>query len=247
MDKKRSMMAGKIKFFIFILAFISNSNFIFAEQISSGNVQFSSTLEVMDFVMHYYQDPDIKKLLLALKFMLNERRFWDQPQAGANSFMHFVATALQEEKDQLNNLKMLIKGSDDIQSAILNRIIYETENYKIVYPTDAASFDLIWAEFFATGKADPVLRLIDVLEWRIDKDDPFSYADLSVVIWSLSSNIEQHSRVKEICEGELKNRRGLAKERLHKALSYPAKEIWENYIKELNKIADRYKKKHKNN
>jgi tetratricopeptide (TPR) repeat protein len=250
----------KVGIIILILTLILISNFAFTENVyfksdkeidsrtaelttSEEKRQFSSMYEVNGWMTHYYQNPNnSKRLIPALEFLLREED-WElqEPAKRANPIIHFFATAFQEDKDKLDKLRVVLDKSDRFQKKILNRIIYETENYRVIEPVDAESFDLVWAEFFATGKVSPILRLINVLEWEIDNDDLDRYADLTVLTRSLSSNIEQHLRVRLICEQELENRSGLAKQRLYGVFNYPSEEAWRKHLKVMKKIADRNK------
>lgn len=180
----------------------------YINKLNNRERQFSSAYEVSMWLTYYYLNTDSKRLLPAIEVLLKDRINWE-PAQRANPIIHFFATALREDKYELDKFRTLLDKSDYFQRAILNKIIYEAENPKVVEPVGAESFDLLWAEFLATGKPKPVLKLINALNWKVSDDDPYKYADLTVLVWSLSANAEQHSRVKHICEQELKKRWGL--------------------------------------
>ncbi len=80
---------------------------------------------------------------------------------------------------------------------------------------DAASLDMLWAFFFATGDSAAVKKIISVL--HLEKDGH----GLDIVVggaagWSLQSNAIQHKKVLAICKEELKTSEGLTREILEK-------------------------------
>lgn len=61
--------------------------------------------------------------------------------------------------------------------------------------------DMLWACFSATGDEKYVKRLLTVLSWSsTDSKDLPKMLIVNAAHWSLMSNIEQHARVREICE-----------------------------------------------
>lgn len=216
---------------------------------SENKRQFYSLYEVSIWLMYYYQKPDSSELLPALQFLLtfNDKDFWQLEESGlrAGPTIHFFATVFRNNKEQLGNLKTLLKESRDFQKVILNKIIFRAENYKVIEPVDAESFDLLWAEFFATGKKEPILKLINVLGWKLLNDEPGKFADLYILAWSLSANMAQHPLVRQICEEELKNREGITRQRLYEILTCSQDELNKKYMKEQIKITRKYNKKHK--
>lgn len=206
--------------------------------------QFSSVWEVSLWITYYYLNPDSKRLLPALKVLLEDKRFWELEQS-ANPIIHFFATALREDKGEFDKLKTLLNESDYFQRGILNKIIYEAENPKDIKADGAESFDLLWAEFFASGKPEPVIKLIKSLNWRVSDEDLLKFADLSVLVWSLSANANQHSKVRHICERELKWKWGLARKRLYQVLNIPPGELKARYTLEAMIKADRLRNKSK--
>ncbi len=70
-----------------------------------------------------------------------------------------------------------------------------------------AFLDMLWATFFASGKAWPVERIIGVLSWKVPAEGAANRTGVILIIaaarWSLSSNAFQHRRVYEICRNTL--------------------------------------------
>lgn len=216
----------------------------YVNKLNNRERQFSSAHEVAMWLTYYYLNTDSKRLLPAIEVLLKDRANWESAQR-ANPIIHFFATALREDKYELDKFRTLLDKSDYFQSAILKRIIYEAENPRDIKPIGVEAFDLLWAEFLATGKPEPVLKLINSLNWKVADDDPYKYADLAVLVWSLSANARQHSRVKHICEEELKKRWGISRKRLYEALNTSPGEIRAKYAVETAIRADRYRNKRK--
>lgn len=67
--------------------------------------------------------------------------------------------------------------------------------------------DMLWATFFASGKAWPVQRIIGVLSWKVPAAGAANSTGVILIIaaarWSLSANAFQHRRVYEICQNTL--------------------------------------------
>lgn len=67
-----------------------------------------------------------------------------------------------------------------------------------------AVLDMLWGAFAATGQADYVRRIIEVLPWaEAGKEDFGRMLVGGAARWSLVSNAVQHDRVLEICRQEL--------------------------------------------
>jgi hypothetical protein len=88
--------------------------------------------------------------------------------------------------------------------------------------------DALWGNFFATGSAAPVERIMTALPWadRPSPQKPTQENTRQLLIgnaarWSLVSNAYQHPRVLEICENALKNQRD---SKIKKALAAVIKE-----------------------
>lgn len=64
--------------------------------------------------------------------------------------------------------------------------------------------DALWGKFMATGRDEPVERIITALPWRDIKGDLNRLMVGGSAKWSLTSNAIQHPRVLQICEKSLK-------------------------------------------
>lgn len=65
---------------------------------------------------------------------------------------------------------------------------------------DAASLDVLWASFFATGKAEYVTKVVDFIIANKDSKDPLT---TGAAKWSLGSNMRQFPEIKKIAEDYL--------------------------------------------
>ena len=65
---------------------------------------------------------------------------------------------------------------------------------------DAASLDVLWVSFFATGKAEYVTKVVDFIIANKDSKDPLT---TGAAKWSLGSNMRQFPEIKKIAEDYL--------------------------------------------
>jgi len=109
---------------------------------------------------------------------------------------------------------------------------YEQESVDIraLEPKDPVVLDMLWADFFATGDAAPVRRIIYALNYdkydgaleryksskktEQDRNDAIRDSVFQAARWSLESNVRKHSRVAEIAEQMLFNDELTQSERL---------------------------------
>ena len=89
-------------------------------------------------------------------------------------------------------------------------------------PASAAELDMLWVTFMATGRDEPVNRIIEVLARpEPERTDPGGAQALllrGAASWSLASNARQHPRVRELVAA----RRSIATGSLRKGLD----EVW---------------------
>jgi len=87
--------------------------------------------------------------------------------------------------------------------------------------TDAQQLDMLWATFMAGGSYQPILKLIQTLEYNKyngflekykdsgkteeDRQNAINNAIYNSLIWSLKSNCKQHPLVKAYCEWAMEN------------------------------------------
>jgi len=197
---------------------------------------FNSTVDVSRWMGLYYLNPDTNDIIPAIKFLLNEKQIIeDFVHNGA--IIHFFASALQADKSTINDVKSLQKQTSGSQHVFLTRIINQAENFNSPTPKDSNDLDLLWSEFMAAGKAEPVKKIIKVLVYTSDDIDLSSlvWKELKVkskelalaalkdsAEWSLASNAKYHKRVYEIIQKESISSQGKLKEKLKEILKKAA-------------------------
>ncbi|MBN1663718.1 MAG: hypothetical protein JW943_08960 [Deltaproteobacteria bacterium] len=70
-------------------------------------------------------------------------------------------------------------------------------------PASAADLDLLWGAFMASGNDHHVKKIIEALKFIDAEGDRSTFMLGFAAYWSLSSNVAQHKKVRDICESEL--------------------------------------------
>ena len=78
-----------------------------------------------------------------------------------------------------------------------------------------AHLDMLWSDFFATGEAAPITKIISALPLR-DSGAPPAVLLSETAEWSLTSNSLQHKRVDQICRAELAHSEGTTRRLLER-------------------------------
>jgi hypothetical protein len=118
----------------------------------------------------------------------------------------FIALAVslsgrEEWRQELSNLQDKLPGA---RKKIEELLAAPTSMHPLQIPLDrsAAVLDMQWAYFMATGKAEPVLRLVSALPGMLEETDIRRIGNGYAAKWSLASNAWQHPKVMEICRRE---------------------------------------------
>jgi len=173
--------------------------------------------DVSGWVTYYYKDLDLDNLVLAVKIVSNEDKIVNNLNH-AWPVVHFFAAALQADKTKIDSIKTLMEQSGNKQQEFLRRVINEAENFKSIVPNDPNDLDCLWSEFMATGKEEPVQKILKTLSyttqdidlsslvWRMEGISSKQQA-LAILknaaIWSLTANARHHPRVYEILNKEM--------------------------------------------
>ena len=91
--------------------------------------------------------------------------------------VRFFSAALQDNKTKIASIKTLMDASRNSQREFLLWIINEAENFKPIVPSDPNNLDCLWAEFMATGKDEPVEKILKTLSYTTQN------IDLSSLVW----------------------------------------------------------------
>jgi len=171
-----------------------------------------------ELLTYYYKDPDPDNLVQAIKIISSEDKVVGNLDR-AWPAVHFFATALQADKTKIDSIKVLMEESRDKQKEFLLRVINETENFKSIVPNDPNDLDCLWTEFMATGKEEPVGKILKTLFYTTEDIDLSSLVwrtegisskqqalDIlkHAAAWSLTANARQHKRVYEILNKEMR-------------------------------------------
>ena len=124
---------------------------------------------------------------------------------------------------------------DEKESYLKIKDIPLKDIYGVIY--DASQLDMLWGTFMANGSYQPILKLIQTLDYSKYQGDLDNYkkskktsedrqkainnAIYNSLVWSLTSNCKQHKLVKEYCEWalEFENLSAVQKEELKKILN----------------------------
>jgi hypothetical protein len=189
-----------------------------------------------DWLSHYYQHPTPERFVTEVK-ALSKAGNLSNPKSAAllsvflGKVMAANPTMVGDWLNQLADLKggdrhtllmaANLSGTKEAQAYIARQA--DAERYRIkpvdiktLEPNDPTVLDMLWAEFFATGEAMPVRRVVAALNYdkydgalnryaksektEKDRNDAMLEAVFKAAMWSLESNVRQHQRVAEILE-----------------------------------------------
>lgn len=167
--------------------------------------------DINKFTTYYYLNPQPDKLIRTLKFFLNQEQMLTDP-IHLGPMEHLVATVAHEDKAVLNSLKLLKGQYSGMQNQSIGRIIDQAENFISPNPDSAKNLDYLWAEFFATGKDEPVKKIISVLNYSAR--DLEAGLLIGTAEWSLASNAKEHKKVYGIIQMEYIDSKDKAREKL---------------------------------
>ncbi|MCL5261014.1 MAG: hypothetical protein M1561_04970 [Gammaproteobacteria bacterium] len=199
----------------FLLLFIMG----FYQITFANNTQVNLRPEV--FMTYYYLNPQSSKLIPSLQYDLQYSRAMRPDQI--NILIHFHAAAINHSKNKdelIQQLQQLRKQYSGVNLKIINRVIAEAKNFTSPTATSGDNFDLLWAEFFATGDPNPVKKIANYLQLS-DYKDRLKVVFLASAEWSLASNTHQHKKVAEILQDLYKTSAGNIKRRLQRILNDP--------------------------
>ncbi len=183
----------------------------------TGQDRFKSFEEASRWMTDYYKNPDPSGIIPAIKTILNEEAILNHALQDGST-MHYFAAILQSDKEKTEELKTILRRTSGAQNKFIGKIIQDAENFKSPYPNDAKDLDFLWAEFLATGKEEPIKKIIQTLTYvpqEIDlssgfwKEKNVTSPEMALALlqdaaeWSLASNAKQHKKVYEIINNEI--------------------------------------------
>ena len=189
-----------------------------------------------DWLSHYYENPTPKRFVTEVQALSKVGSLSNPKTAALTSvFLGRVMAANPTQVDawltQLGDLKggdrqtvlfaASLSGTREAQ-AYLGRQP-DAEKYRAkpidiraLDPKTPTVLDMLWADFYATGEAAPIRRIVVALNYdkysgaldryaksektEKDRDEAILEAVFKAAMWSLESNARQHRRVGEILE-----------------------------------------------
>jgi hypothetical protein len=189
-----------------------------------------------DWISHYYKHPTPERFVTEVQALSKAGNLSNPKTASMISvFLGRVMAANPTQVDgwlnQLGDLKggdrqtillaASLSGTKEAQ-AYLNRQA-DAEKFRrkpvevrTLEPNNPTTLDMLWADFFATGEAAPIRRIVVALNYdkyfgaldrfaksektEKDRNDALLDAVFKAAMWSLESNARQHQRVGEILE-----------------------------------------------
>ncbi|MGK5080058.1 hypothetical protein [Janthinobacterium sp. HLX7-2] len=189
-----------------------------------------------DWLSHYYESPTPERFVTEVQALSKAGNLSNPESAALTSvFLGRVMAANPTQVDawlsQLGDLK-----GDDRQTVLFAASLSgtrEAQDYlgrqpdagkyrgkpvdiRAINPKEPAVLDMLWADFFATGEADPIRRIVVALNYdkysgaldqyaksektEKDRDKAVLEAVFMAAMWSLESNARQHRRVGETLE-----------------------------------------------
>ena len=172
-----------------------------------------SVKDLDDITRNYYKKPHPDKLAIVVRAMLLDSWFiYDI--ASFEPFAHFVATVAHNNQEFLVSLKSQVNNYSGKQKDAFNKIIYASENFRSPEPISPQGLDYLWAEFFATGTAEPVKKIMSTLNNQNGDLQMTKYS----AQWSLRANARSDKTVYKIIKNALATAQGGMKEELEKIL-----------------------------
>ena len=158
------------------------------------------TAEDIDKVTtYYYLDSQPNKLIKVLKFLINQEELIADP-VHFGPVEHLFATVAHSDKTVLSSIKDLEGQYSGKQKERMNEIILQAENFVSPDSKTAENLDYLWSEFCATGKDEPIQKIISALNYSGKNVESRIVAGAAE--WSLTSNAAQHKKVYDIIQSE---------------------------------------------
>lgn len=204
---------------VFVVVVVLNQNVWGQNALQNAITQAGLNMEdVRSVTTFYYQNPQPDKMVSVLKVLLTVKELTSD-QKHFPSIKHLFAAAAANDKDLLGKMKSAQSSLSGEPQTVFAEIIKEAENFHSPEPDSPEHLDFLWSEFFATGDAKPVKKIIGLL------DSSHTSPMLEPVAqWALTSNVQQHKKVYEIVQNESSQAKGALKDILDQMLKNAGKE-----------------------
>ncbi len=196
----------------------------------------AQTAFAADWLSHYYEHPTPDRFVPEVK-ALSKAGNLSNPNSSAliSVFLGKIMAANPTQVDgwliQLGDLKegdrqallfaASLSGTKEAQAYLgrqpdAEKFRGKPIDIRAIEPKSPTLLDMLWADFYATGEAGPVRRVVTALNYdkysgaldryaksektEKDRNDAILEAVFKAALWSLESNARQHSRVGEVLE-----------------------------------------------
>lgn len=141
-----------------------------------------------------------------------------KPQGASQAILLLYAVALSDIPEKTLLMKKIETSSEvSLSTGPFPQFISAPLNDLI--PASTADLDLFWGAFMASGRDVYVKKIIDVLQFLDPGEDRNKFMLGLAAYWSLSSNVLQHQKVREICRQEISKSSGRKAEILGEILN----------------------------
>jgi hypothetical protein len=188
-----------------LLCFLTSS--LLANQDST--LAFRNGKELSRWISTYYLSPQPERLTAAINtFAANENSM--QRIERLDPMVHFFAAAISTQPQIQQQLKASNTRRSGNAKEFVDRIVRKGKHFSTPVANDPNDLDVLWSEFYATGKALPVEHITNVLALKADAinlDTKFwqhvKISEKSKALellhssatWSISQNAKNHQTV----------------------------------------------------
>jgi hypothetical protein len=221
---------------------------LFSEVVSS-ETEFKSEEEFSKWLTYYYLDPEPENVVEAVRYMSESGYLDNGKAyppifgflAGVFKKNPSKVSSWVNNLSSLNNSSygVVVLGlwyanlpnSKERVHAILEKRPVLKEQFNYLYhgspmeikqiPLEQGPWvlDALWGNFMATGNAEPVARIMEALPWLDVKGETHKLLVAGAARWSLTSNAEQHKKVMDICESEIKTQPPAVQDKLKSVIT----------------------------
>lgn len=189
-----------------------------------------------DWITHYYENPTPERFVAEVHALSQSGHLADGNRAPL--IAAFLGRVMANNPSQIGgwlnqlgglkdedrvtllwaaNLSQSKEALDYIQRQPDGNKFQKKIDIRTIELNDAFILDMLWGDFFATGEAMPIRRIVYALNYdkylgalerfksskqtTMDRDEAIREGIFDAACWSLESNVKQHHRVAEIIEG----------------------------------------------
>ena len=156
------------------------------------------------FAMMYYLSPQPDKVADAIRALDATGLATQLPKPTYSPFVNWFAEVFLANPDRLPEWRKLVNEQKGAAKELLQGALNVAAKGGLLnmppMPPAPAWNDMYWSGFFATGNPAYVRKLIDQMNYIDERKDVVRYLAGGTAEWSLSSNAQQHPKVREIVQ-----------------------------------------------